>query len=437
MKALYIDNYRGFNDTYIPIKDVNFLVGENSTGKTSILGIVQLLADYSFWMEQQFNNASVQLGTFNDIITIGSNNTTDFKIGLVYATKDDANTFAFMAKFGQREGLPWAKRFDFYRSGLAVNVLIEESFVQYRSRKQKLGESKERSLKSLLDEWKVGGKSHSGFKKLKFPKGMFPFQQALIYGLQMIEHQLWSSSKEYFTPLYYSVLNVFSDLSWLAPIRSKPKRTYDDYKTDFAPDGSHIPYRIRKMLSSSKIGSKFREFMRDFGKKSGLLDSITIRQFGKKDIISPFGLDIEIDGKQLNIKNVGYGISQALPVVVEIYEGSNRAWFAIQQPEIHLHPRAQAALGDLIYKFANREKKKFLIETHSDYTIDRFRSNYRKNRKDKTRPDAQVLFFRRTTSGNEVCPIHIDSSGEYSREQPKEFRGFFIKEELNTLGIRT
>jgi predicted ATPase len=228
-----------------------------------------------------------------------------------------------------------------------------------------------------------------------------------------------------------------SKLTWLAPIRSKTRRTYDDYKTDFAPDGSHTPYLIRKLLNSPKIAAKFRDFIREFGEKSGLLDSIAIRQFGKTDVISPFALDIELDGKKLNIKNVGYGISQALPVVVEIYEGPRKGWYAIQQPEIHLHPRAQAALGDLIYSSAAKDKKKFLIETHSDYTIDRFCSNYRKSDKHRTRPDAQVLFFKRTRSGNEVCSVQIDPSGEYSPDQPKEFREFFIKEQLNTLGIRS
>ena len=41
MKTLYIDNYKGFVDTYIPFEDVNFLVGNNSTGKTSIVNLIR------------------------------------------------------------------------------------------------------------------------------------------------------------------------------------------------------------------------------------------------------------------------------------------------------------------------------------------------------------------------------------------------------------
>jgi len=437
METLFLDNYRGFKETYIPIKDVNFLVGENSTGKTSVLAIVNLLADHSFWTEQQFNSKSVQLGTFNDIASIGSQNTSDFKIGWMHAAEEDADSFAFLARFGQRNGLPCATHFDFYKNGTVINMVISEGSVQYRKLGRKLGEDKNSSLQGLMNEWQSGVKLRRDFKTLKFPMQDFPFQQSLLISMQIIEHKTRIRSKDYSYPIYFSMQNVMSNLTWLAPIRSQTRRTYDDYKTDFAPDGSHTPYLVRRLLNSPKIAVKFRDFIREFGKKSGLLDSIAIRQFGKTDVISPFALDIEIDGKKLNIKNVGYGISQALPVVVEIYEGPRGGWFAIQQPEIHLHPRAQAALGDLVYSCATKDKKKFLIETHSDYTIDRFCSNYRKKDKHRARPDAQVLFFKRTSSGNEVYPVLIDSLGDYSTDQPKEFREFFIKEQLNTLGIRS
>ena len=46
---IFVDNFRGFRDTCIPITDVNFLVGENSTGKTSILGLLKLLAGPRFF----------------------------------------------------------------------------------------------------------------------------------------------------------------------------------------------------------------------------------------------------------------------------------------------------------------------------------------------------------------------------------------------------
>jgi predicted ATP-dependent endonuclease of OLD family len=49
---LFVDNFRGFQDTCIPITDVNFLVGENSTGKTSMLSLIKLFSGPDFFMGQ-------------------------------------------------------------------------------------------------------------------------------------------------------------------------------------------------------------------------------------------------------------------------------------------------------------------------------------------------------------------------------------------------
>jgi len=190
-------------------------------------------------------------------------------------------------------------------------------------------------------------------------------------------------------------------LTWVAPIRTKPRRTYDELALAFSPEGEHTPY-------------------------------LQIKSLGR-GATARFELDIVIDDKALNVLNVGYGVSQSLPVMVEILARGSGAWFAIQQPEIHLHPRAQAALGDVFFEMAALERKHFLIETHSDFTIDRFRMNYKNGRADK--PDSQILFFERREKKNIVTSLPIGKLGELPAEQPSTYREFFVREQMNLLGI--
>jgi predicted ATPase len=129
--------------------------------------------------------------------------------------------------------------------------------------------------------------------------------------------------------------------------------------------------------------------------------------------------------------NVGYGVSQALPIFVEMLSRSRGSTFAIQQPEVHLHPRAQAAVGDLIAELAVHEQKRFFVETHSDFTIDRFRINLKRNRPSEL--DAQILFFERIDGGNRVTSIPIDNDGTISADQPDAYRAFFLNEQLELL----
>jgi predicted ATPase len=172
--------------------------------------------------------------------------------------------------------------------------------------------------------------------------------------------------------------------------------------------------------------------MDKLGKASGLFQSIKIKNFGK-GVTAPFEVDVILDGKALNLSTVGYGVSQSLPVFAEILASEYAAWFAIQQPEVHLHPRAQAALGDLFFESAANDRKCFLIETHSDFTIDRFRMNYAQNIDHK--PDSQILFFERKDKHNTVTALRIGETGELPTDQPESYREFFIREEMQLLGI--
>jgi predicted ATPase len=128
-------------------------------------------------------------------------------------------------------------------------------------------------------------------------------------------------------------------------------------------------------------------------------------------------------------------VSQALPVLVELLDRKHGSWFAIQQPEVHLHPRAQAALGDVFFEMATSEHKRLLVETHSDFTIDRFRINYRKSKDRK--PESQILFFERRDKHNTVTALPIDDTGELPEDQPSSYRDFFVGEELRLLGDNT
>lgn len=240
-----------------------------------------------------------------------------------------------------------------------------------------------------------------------------------------------SQSKE----LSFSVPPFAPPLVWIAPIRSKPRRTYDEPQTPFSSEGSHIPYVIRRMLNSEKEATKFKEFIERIGKASGLFQRIEIKYFGNSET-SPFEVDAYLDDEALGIGWLGYGVSQSLPIFVELLDRPEGSWFAIQQPEVHLHPRAQACLGDVFFEMALRDQKKFVIETHSDFTIDRFRLNYRNSRRSRGKlPQSQVLFFERHDRRNIVTPLPIGPKGDLPSDQPEGYRSFFLKEEMKILGI--
>src|SRR5208337_3312720 len=101
---------------------------------------------------------------------------------------------------------------------------------------------------------------------------------------------------------------------------------------------------------------------------------------------------------------------QILPLIVETLLNDDADFFIFQQPEVHLHPRAQAELGSYFTNFAMKKNKYLLLETHSDYIIERIRSELISKKLDLSKY-LSVLFFEREKLDTKVTRIMYDDKG--------------------------
>ena len=434
MTFLYLDNFRGFKDTFIPILDVNFLVGENSTGKTSVLSLLKLLRTRQFWFNQEFETPETSFGRFDDIVSINSQDRTYFSVGIIEdnsgKNKKKNQAFdAFIMTFKQKEGMPKISNYCYIDGTQEVWIRFSGDSINYKVNEFTSNVNIDDFITNVFNSWLIARKNNKGFKRLS-KEFEFPGNPPLPFVSNIIEDLSRGKSKIRLSGIF-QFPGLDRELTWLAPIRTRPRRTYNEYKFEFSPEGEHTPYLIRKILGTKSEAEAFQKFMKRIGRASGLFDFVSIKKYGRS-ATSPFELDIVLNRKALNMDSVGYGVSQALPLLVELFARPKGAWFAIQQSEIHLHPKAQAAFGDIFFRFALNDNKKFLIETHSDYTIDRYRLNHGKQEK---KPSAQILFFERTSEGNKIHPLKFSEKGELPSNQPKAYRNFFIKEELQLLDL--
>ncbi len=438
MPVIYFDNFRGFSDTFIPLKNINFFVGENSTGKTSVLKLIKIVSDPRFWLMQDFNSEEAELGYFSEIMSSNSSKRKFFDIGLLGDSKDkEVNISAIKMRFFEKEGQPELREICLIDKTINFQAIIEDNGFKYRYSIIDLENITESNKLKYFGKWiKSNGLENKTYTKVNI-EGSF-FRQAFLLQIDTIIAREIRKDDKKNEIKGFKIPSFLRDIAWLAPIRTEPKRTYDNYKINFNPDGTHAPYILKKLLKSKKNAKKatsVEEILKKFGRDSGLFEEIKITNLGKSDT-SPFEIHIVINGNPLKITNVGYGVSQILPLIVEVIARPSKSWFAIQQPEIHLHPKGQAAFGDFILKSYLNEEKNFIIETHSDYTIDRYRLKMNKNFKSENKnPESQIVFFNRTKDGNTLTCIDINENGSLPDDQPEEFREFFIKEQLELLKV--
>lgn len=135
---------------------------------------------------------------------------------------------------------------------------------------------------------------------------------------------------------------------------------------------------------------------------------------------------------QVSHRDVGIGVSQVLPILVSGYASHDKI-IAIEQPEIHLHPKLQAELGDLFIASAlGGNNNTYLLETHSEHLIlrilRRIRATYRGTNEGLpiTSKDVAVLFVTADKKGSRVVNIPITEDGDFETDWPE---GFFEERE--------
>ena len=216
-----------------------------------------------------------------------------------------------------------------------------------------------------------------------------------------------------------------------APVRSRPERTYDPVTDIPDPEGRHIPMVLARLLADRKgVGAELRQTLAQFGEDSGLCSAIDIHRLGKES--DPFQIFVKIAGPKRNLIDIGYGVSQILPILVEILTSERGATFLIQQPEVHLHPRAQAALATLFARLVKERGCRLVVETHSDYFIDRLKVDLR-NRNIASPSEIALLYFEPTAAGTQIHRIALDPLGNIVAAPPS-YRRFFLEEERRYFG---
>lgn len=219
------------------------------------------------------------------------------------------------------------------------------------------------------------------------------------------------SSSELISPLIPIPVRPYA----FAPVRTKPLRTYDPIKGAFSPDGDHVPL-VLAVLARSSSWQALASSLESFGRHSGLFTAIDVRQLGTSEG-DPFQIQVHIGHKAVNLIDVGYGVSQILPIVVDSLAEREGSTFLLQQPEVHLHPHAQAELGSFLAVLAKQQNKRFVIETHSDYLVDRIRMDIR-DKKGITPDDVALLYFERKNGEATIHRLELDDQGNIVNAPP-------------------
>jgi predicted ATPase len=149
----------------------------------------------------------------------------------------------------------------------------------------------------------------------------------------------------------------------------------------------------------------------------GIADEVITTEAG----VSGHRLQVSMDksGQLHDLTNVGVGVSQVLPIVVTALLAPPGSFLIFEQPELHLHPRVQARLADFFIALA-LDGKQTLLETHSEYLVDRIRLRIALAEEDTVRPLVNILFSEKVGGESKLRPIEVSEFGSIAN-WPRDF----------------
>jgi predicted ATPase len=397
---LALKNFKCFKEVDISFSKITLLTGENSSGKSSLIyGILAPLQSVSlngnsFPLYLSLNGNYVYMGGFEEV---------SFNHSLKNDLEIDLN-FSFGGRVYEFNTL-WC--FDIIRNSPRLKNLKNGSLFTKIEVKQK------EDLSYIVNI------EHNDVE-LK-PLDIYDFHTQAI---DDSDRNIYDYFIEISDDLYNELINSFN---FISSFRFQPERTYYQSLLNRTVDkfgAGYIDQILEWNDNQSEESLNLASILKDL---EILYDIKPHRLSGGRFEIK---VKVKSRSKWESLADVGFGISQFLPLIVADLQLSNDSTLIMSQPEIHLHPSVQANLGDYLVKQVKEKKKNYIVETHSEYLLNRMRLLIVKG---EIQPeDVAVYYFENSIKDGSIAHrIEFTKDGQILNA-PK---GFFETYMIDTMDI--
>ncbi len=398
---VYIENFKGIGTgIWLPIKPITVFVGANSSGKSSCIHALSCLSqtlkvpNNSMPLVLDDEYANVHLGRFievihtksyQDVITLGVS--IDKKVPYVVVNEEGEPK--------NRKGSIDAV-YKFKCSQRTQDIRIESANIRISDIHY--------TIKWAASGYTITNKNTSKKVTLELgagflfdPENMFRrVSKSIVDFLPLVNAQ--SALSEELRNSYY-----------LGPFRESPRRKYATRGANPIEVGPMGEATVT-MLANESFQTQKRVHIKQIAKwlkKLGLAKSMNISRVGKSDLVDiKLGLE---DGAELPIADLGYGLSQIMPVLTQCSFAQPGSTLLFEQPEIHLHTKSSRQLASVFIETAKTKKSNILLETHSPDLVKQLMQEL----KGGSISEDQIVFYKVARQNKETCIHEIEIDDDF------------------------
>lgn len=425
LETLRIQNFKSWQDTGdIAFGSLTGFFGTNSSGKSSLLQFLLMLkqtvesSDRSLVLDLGEPSSYTELGTISDILhnrTPQGTLTFDFnwRIQNLRWHKEKPNepldfieTISFSAAVEQTDNTTKLLNFGYEIDGRKLGMRAAKNSDKYlflvKGHPQKQRETGE----------------HLFSKPTKF----YGFASDIIIGPEI---------RDTVGMPVYELEELFGRLFYLGPLRDYPKRTYVWGGGGPTGVGNRGERAVAALLSSRNDGPTIdmgpgqpkrtvEEHVAHWLKELGLIHSFKVQPIAPNRKEYEVRIQRTAESASVFLTDVGFGVSQILPVLVLLFYVPEGSTVILEQPEIHLHPAVQAGLADVFIDAIKRRRLQIVLESHSEHLLQRLQ---RRMAEEVIDTEAVKLYFTAIKEGrSELTALDLDEYGNI-RNWPEGFFG--------------
>jgi len=432
---LRLQNFKSWADTGdIALKPITGFFGPNSSGKTSLLQALLLLkqtsesADRAIILQFGEKHKLVNLGDFHSVIYRHSADD-ELVFSLDWEQKKPLS-FQDSMKPGKTVGKSRKLGFTTHirgekDNGKALRLTVPD--MSYRVGDTTFGLRRPHYLRTMYELYQEG----TNFQFVTSGRGPFLLPGPVkCYGFPS-QIRAYYENADFLSDLELAFEKQLEQIYYLGPLRANPERTYMWSGAQPSDMGQAGEQAIHAILSSRDKGEKIS---RGKGRSRVTLEEYVAEWLQKLGLIAEFRVEAVAEGSQIFqvkvrklpggteslITDVGFGVSQILPVIVLCFYVPEGSTVILEQPEIHLHPAVQANLADVLIDAYLRRGVQIIVESHSEHLLRRLQRRVAEETISKN--EVGLYFCEAGVKGSTLTPLTLDPYGNITN-WPEDFFG--------------
>lgn len=433
LKRLKFTNFKSWPVADLACGRITGIFGTNSSGKTSLIQFLLLLkqtknaTDPAISLE--LNGDLVQLGTIKDAIHRHDEGRTidveaSFELAAPLVLKDPSGRSA--KEIANGSDLRIATSIAVKPKAPAATIL-EYSLGGVRFR---LAPKNGDQSKFDLTSEPLGG-SQSNFNFIRTPGRVWQLPGPVKAYRFPDQARAYFQNSGFLGDLEAAYESELDKTFYLGPLREFPKRDYLWARSRPSDVGLRGEKAIDAILAATDAGEKrnvkvksrlmpFQEMIAHWLTEMALIESFRVEEIAKGSNRWQAKLTTRPGASSVLLTDVGFGVSQVLPVITLLQYVPEHSTVILEQPEIHLHPLAQAALADVIIQAAKHRKVQVILESHSEHIL--LRLQRRIAEEDLPASDVKLYFCDAPKGESTLTPLEVDLLGNI-RNWPDKFMG--------------